>query len=58
MIANAVPVDGDHVPCDRQQEDDEIEELILQMEDDQRQRDRGFLICLLGFLMIKDFFDD
>ena len=44
IIAEAVP-DEEQAPSDKQQEDSDIVELILQLEDEQRQRqhDRGFL---------------
>ena len=48
IIAEGVP-DEEQAPSDRQQEDSDIVELILQLEDEQRQRqhDRGFYQLML-----------
>ena len=48
IIAEAVP-DEEQTPSDEQQEDSDIVELILQLEDEQRQRqhDRGFYLLML-----------
>ena len=48
FVVEAVP-DEEQAPNDREQEDSDIVELILQLEDEQRQRqhDRGFYLLML-----------